>query len=102
MLFKEKKYDSVLIYAQRFNSRYPENLSGRLGLMIARYAAGYREDFLEAIKSLAADYPDNFRAHLFCRYCYRVLYQDTKNEKYNRLADYHFDIALKINPTIKP
>lgn len=102
MAFIAKNYDSALVYSERFNKKYPDNLSGRFGLMIARYAAGQRAEFLEEIKSLAADYAKNFRAHLFCRYCYRVLYQDTGNEKYNRLARYHFDIAKNINPTIKP
>jgi hypothetical protein len=100
--FLEKKYDSVLIYSERFTAAYPDNLSGRFGLMTAHFGVGDMPKFLKSISSLLAEYPDNFRAFMFARYCYQLLYQSSGDETYNRLAENCFRAARKINPTLRP
>ena len=100
--FVNRKYDSVLIYSDRFVEKYPDNLSGRFGRISAYYANGQIEKLLGEIKYLEKNYPDNFRVHMFIRYSYQILYKSTKDRQYQELADYHLKRALEINPTVKP
>ncbi len=100
--FRNRRYDSALVYSDRFVKKYPDNLSGRFGRMSAYYANGQTNNILEEIKFLGARHPDNFRVHLFNHYGYQMLYKKSPDEQYMRLADYHLRRAREINPVVEP
>jgi hypothetical protein len=100
MAFLNKEYASSLSYSEKFVEKYPDNLSGRFGLLFAYFALSQTEKLTEQINFVKSTYPDNFRMHMFVRYIYQNLYQRTKQSEYIQLADYHFKQAKKINPTL--
>ncbi|MBN2227485.1 MAG: hypothetical protein JW763_08975 [candidate division Zixibacteria bacterium] len=98
--YGEKQFDSALFFSQRFADRYPDNLCGRFGLTTAYYIKGDIGEFLGNLEKIASDFPDNFRAHMFCKEFYEVALRATKDSKYDRLVKYHYARAREINPAL--
>jgi hypothetical protein len=96
----QRQYESAVIYSEKFVREYPDNLSGRFGLLIARYTTGDVEELSQAIQVLASKHPDNYRVHMFCRDFYGLLKKKTGNQNYIKMAEYHFERAREINPSL--
>jgi len=95
-----KQFDSAMVFSERFSGRYPDNLCGRFGLATAYYTKGRIDEFLRSLEDIAADFPNDFRAHMFCKEFYELAYRASKDPKFGRLVNYHLKCAHEINPAL--
>ncbi len=100
--YLNKAYDLSRTYSESFVKSYPDNLSGRFGLVASYYALGMRDKLLSEINFLTVKYPDNFRMHAFVYYSYQTLFKKSGDKQYQQLAEHHFARAREINPVAKP
>ncbi|UCD16826.1 MAG: hypothetical protein JSV44_10255 [Candidatus Zixiibacteriota bacterium] len=98
MSFTSGRFDSALAYSEHFAKRYPDNLSGLFGLVVAYYTVGQKDMFMKTLQSLPERFPDNFRVHKFCKDFYELAYRATKEARFQKLIDYHTRRAKEINP----
>jgi 4-amino-4-deoxy-L-arabinose transferase-like glycosyltransferase len=101
MAILKGQVDSLLYYCDKFNRQYPDNLTGKFGLVLSLGMNGELDKAQRLVQKIVYENPDDFRVHLFCKDFYNELFLTTKDAQYSRLSVYYNQRAKELNPRLK-
>ena len=100
IFFIDDKFDSALVYFERFAQEYPDNIFGLANLSLSLAANGKIEESEAIIERLLKESRDGYLVHCICGGLYRRLYNDTNDERYEQRAIYHEQRGIELNPKV--